>query len=135
MGQKNTNGKVQNVRKGIGIMQKLTEKTGQTERVMFVDHENNGRLLSPVDMKFEHIRLTLIRLNEYEVGENDIKETVAIETLKTIRKDLLERIEELKEEYEESGQNAICNRIMELNEIVSMLQEKVYKISPVDCDW
>lgn len=58
-----------------------------------------------------------------------------ITELKQFRLALLERIEEYEDTYKMSGHNSICNRISELNEVVSMIQARVYELSPSDCDW
>lgn len=114
-------------------MSNITKR--EHDKVYFVDHENNGTLLMPCDMKYKHIRLTLQELNGYEEGAKDFEEKVIIDTLKSLRKDLMERSEKLREEHSQCGRNSICNQITELNEVISILQEKVYAISPVDCDW
>ena len=61
-------------------------------------------------------------------------EGVIIE-LKNFRKRLLERVEEYEDTYKMSGHNSICNRISELHEVISMIEKRVYELSPSDCDW
>lgn len=63
------------------------------------------------------------------------RDTIVIETLKDIRKKLLERVEELEDAYRESGHNSICNRISQVYEDINLIEKEVEKISPVDCDW
>lgn len=58
-----------------------------------------------------------------------------IAELKMLRNQLLERVEELESEYRMCGHHAICNRISETNDIISMIQNRVFEISPADCDW
>lgn len=58
-----------------------------------------------------------------------------ITELKDFRKKLLERIEDYEDTYKMSGHHAICNRISELNEVISMIEQRVYELSPSDCDW
>lgn len=63
------------------------------------------------------------------------KDTIIIETLKDIRNKFLERVEDLKEAYIESGHNSICNRISQLYEDINLIESEIEKISPCDCDW
>ena len=58
-----------------------------------------------------------------------------ISELKNFRRKLIERCEDLEVEYTISGHNAICNRISELHEIIFMVENRVYELSPEDCDW
>lgn len=58
-----------------------------------------------------------------------------INELKDFRNKLLERIEDYEDTYKMSGHNSICNRISELNEVISMIEKRVYELSPSDCDW
>lgn len=63
------------------------------------------------------------------------RDTIVIETLKDVRKKLLERVDELEDVYRESGHNSICNRISQLYEDINLIEKEVKKISPIDCDW
>lgn len=56
-------------------------------------------------------------------------------TLKEIIKELENRVEDLEVEFSICGHHAICNRILECNEITDLLKRKVMKISPADYDW
>lgn len=55
--------------------------------------------------------------------------------LKDLRNKLLQRIEDYEDTYKMSGHSSICNRISELNEVISMIEQRVYELSPSDCDW
>ena len=61
--------------------------------------------------------------------------TGTIIILKQLREELCERRENLRAEYEMCEHNAICNRISELNDIIEIIEKKVYNLSPSDCDW
>lgn len=63
------------------------------------------------------------------------RDTIVIETLKDVRKKLLERVDELEDVYRESGHNSIYNRISQLYEDINLIEKEVEKISPIDCDW
>ena len=52
------------------------------------------------------------------------RDTIAIETLKDIRNKLLERVEELKDAYTESGHNSIYNRISQLHEDINKIEKE-----------
>lgn len=70
--------------------------------------------------------------------ENQYKEGVdvgAITELKNMRDKLLERAEDLKVEYTMCAHGAISNRITELYEVIEIIQNRVYELSPSDCDW
>ena len=62
-------------------------------------------------------------------------ETGAIIQLKMLREQLLERKTDFEITYKQSGHHSIINRISELNDIIYMIQQKVYELSPSDCDW
>lgn len=80
------------------------------------------------------------KLKEYchekaESIRKEIKEEAAIETLKGLIKKLEDRVNDYEVEYRMCGHHAIINRQMECNEIISILKDSVYEISPADCDW
>ena len=69
---------------------------------------------------------------------NAYKDGFAIGTiiqLKAFREQLLDRKIDLEDTYKQSGHHSIINRISELNTIISMIEQKVYELSPSDCDW
>ena len=61
--------------------------------------------------------------------------TGAIIQLKLLREQLIGRRYDLEVEFRMCGNYAICNRISELNDIISMIEKRVYELSPSDCDW
>ena len=67
--------------------------------------------------------------------DEDMKLVGQIEELKALRKKLLERVEDYEDTFKMSGHNSICNRISELHEVISLIEERVYELSPCDCDW
>lgn len=81
-------------------------------------------------------------LNEYDVEimmaekENEDEKLLGqIEELKRLRIQLLERVDDYEDTYRMSGHPSICNRISELHEVIGFIQERVYELSPSDCDW
>lgn len=64
-----------------------------------------------------------------------MEELSGIEELINLRRKLIERADNLKIDYQMSGKQALCNRIIELNEIIDMIQKRCEQISPSDCDW
>lgn len=61
--------------------------------------------------------------------------TGTIIQLKLLREQLLERKIDLEDTFRQSRHNSICNRISELNEVISAIENRVYELSPSDCDW
>lgn len=55
--------------------------------------------------------------------------------LKLLREKLLERRFDLEDEFKMCGHSAICNRISELNDIIDIIEKRVFELSPNDCDW
>lgn len=64
-----------------------------------------------------------------------MEDKVVIDVLKELRNELLQRVEELEDAYKEYGHNSICNRISQLHENINVIEKKIEKISPSDCDW
>lgn len=64
-----------------------------------------------------------------------MEDKVVIDALKELRNEFLHRVEELEVVYRECGHNSICNRISQLHEDINVIEKKVGKISPSDCDW
>lgn len=64
-----------------------------------------------------------------------MEDKVVIDVLKELRNELLQRVEELEDAYKECGHNLICNRISQLHEDINVIEKKIEKISPSDCDW
>lgn len=64
-----------------------------------------------------------------------MKELSGIEELINLRRKLIERADDLKIDFQMYGKQSICNRIIELNEVIDIIQKRCEEISSCDCDW
>lgn len=58
-----------------------------------------------------------------------------IKALKELRNKLLARKNILDAAYIKKGNRLLEGKIIELTDIIQIIQDEVYKISPSDCDW